>query len=360
MITESVELSPELSPGRTGHRWPEAEVSDRTTADRRLVHRAALSEVFVTGSAQVGEHVYEVGAQLPPQHGYYGDHTGRVARVDPLLLLECGRQAETLVAHAHLGVPLGQHFVLRSWDMAFPGLDEIPVGYAPATLRLLVEIEQPRTVHGVLRSLTYRVTYLVRLPVGEAEVGRLSTEVMFASPMAYRALRDTRRRTTLVTSAGLRDAPVPPPLDPALVARSNERNVVLTSVEADEHEVRGTLRLPFANTSLFDHAQDHVPAMVLTEAARQLALVALADEHGLSAQHTHVGAIGGRFLQYVELDEPTVLHLDRPHAPERAAPDHPPRSTVSVRAVQGGRTAATIELALDTLPGPLGARRVTT
>ncbi|WP_084142550.1 AfsA-related hotdog domain-containing protein [Cellulomonas cellasea] len=298
-----------------------------------------------------------VGAQLPPQHGYFGDHTGRVPRVDPLLLLECCRQAETLVAHAYLGVPLGQHFVLRSWDMAFPGIGEIPVGYAPPTLRLLVEIEQPRTVHGVLRSLTYRVTLFVEQPVGESEVGHLSTEVMFASPMAYRALRDTRRRTTLVTSAGLRDTPVPPPVEPALVARTNERNVVLTSVEADEREVRGVLRLPFANPSLFDHAQDHVPAMVLTEAARQLALVALADTHGLSTQHTHVSAITGRFLQYVELDEPTVLHLELPSPPVRAAPDHPPRSTAAVRVVQGDRAAATIELALDTLPGPLAVRR---
>jgi hypothetical protein len=333
-------------------------LSDRTTADRRLVHRAALNEVFVTDSAQVGDAVYEVGAQLPPHHGYYGDHTGRVARVDPLLLLECGRQAETLVAHAHLGVPLGQHFVLRSWDMAFPGIDEIPVGYAPVALRMLVEVDQPRSVRGVLRSLTYRVVILVRQPVGESEVGRLTTELTFASPMAYRALRDTRRRTTLVTSAGLRDAPVPPPVDPALVARAQGRNVVLTTVEADEHGVRGLLRLPFANPSLFDHAQDHVPAMVLTEAARQLALVALADTHGLSAQHTHVGAITGRFLQYVELDEPTVLHLEPPRAPVRAAPDQPPRSTASVQVVQGDRVAATIELGLDTLPGPLSVHRV--
>lgn len=349
MITESLDLTRSPLDGPA--------LSDRATVDRRLVHRAALSEVFVTDSAQVGEAAYEVGAQLPPQHGYYGDHTGRVPRVDPLLLLECCRQAETLVAHAYLGVPLGQHFVLRSWDMAFPGTGEIPVGYAPPTLRLLVEVEHPRTVHGVLRSLTYRVTVFVAQPVGESEVGRLSTEVMFASPMAYRALRDTRRRTTLVTSAGLRDAPVPPPLDPALVARAHERNVVLTTVEADEHEVRGVLRLPFANASLFDHAQDHVPAMVLTEAARQLALVALADMHGLSAQHTHVGAITGHFLQYVELDEPTVLHMEAPRPPVRSAPDQPPRSTVAVRVVQGDRPAATIELALDTLPGPLGAHR---
>lgn len=349
MVTESLER-PRSTLGGEG-------LGDRTTADRRLVHRAALSEVFVTDSRQVGDAAYEVGAQLPPQHGYYGDHLGRVPRVDPLLLLECGRQAETLVAHAYLDVPLGQHFVLRGWEMAFPGIAEIPVGYAPPALRLLVEVEQPRTVHGVLRSLTYRVTLYVQQPVGEAEVGWLTTEVMFASPMAYRALRDTRRRTTLVTSAGLRDAPVPPPLDPSLVARASERNVVLTAVEADEHEVRGLLRLPFTNASLFDHAQDHVPAMVLTEAARQLALVALADTHGLSTQHTHVSAITGRFLQYVELDEPTVLHLELPRAPVRATPDAAPRSTAAVRVVQGDRPAATIELGLDTLPGPLAARR---
>ena len=44
------------------------------TVPRELVHRRAVSEVFLTSLDRDDDGGFRLGAQLPPTHGYYGDH----------------------------------------------------------------------------------------------------------------------------------------------------------------------------------------------------------------------------------------------------------------------------------------------
>jgi 2-oxo-3-(phosphooxy)propyl 3-oxoalkanoate synthase len=57
----------------------------------------------------------------------------------------------------------------------------------------------------------------------------------------------------------------------------------------------------YRNRSMFDHPYDHVTAMVLTEAARQLLLVAA------GANTARVRGLAGRFTAFAELDSPVRL-----------------------------------------------------
>lgn len=75
------------------------------TVDRSLIHRWALSEVFLTDARSVDESEYLAAAQLPPWHAYYSERFSRLGAPDPLLLLECARQAETYGGHAFVGAP---------------------------------------------------------------------------------------------------------------------------------------------------------------------------------------------------------------------------------------------------------------
>jgi hypothetical protein len=61
---------------------------------------------------------------------------------------------------------------------------------------------------------------------------------------------------------------------------------------------------------MFDHAQDHVPGMVLMEAARQLALAALAEGRGSAVANLAVVTLAAKFSQYAELDTPTRLRAE--------------------------------------------------
>ena len=64
------------------------------TVARSLVHRRNLSELFLTDGVRLDSAHFAAAAQLPMIHYYYTDHLTD-DRVDPLLLLECCRQAET-------------------------------------------------------------------------------------------------------------------------------------------------------------------------------------------------------------------------------------------------------------------------
>jgi len=93
-------------------------------------------------------------------------------------------------------------------------------------------------------------------------------------------------------------------LAPHLVARVNPLNVVLSDVDRKDEFVTAAVTPRYDNHALFDHDYDHIPAMTLTEAARQLALVAVDDGTGAVAAESVISAIQGRFHRFAELDAP--------------------------------------------------------
>jgi len=55
----------------------------------------------------------------------------------------------------------------------------------------------------------------------------------------------------------------------------------------------------FSNRALFDHPYDHIPAMVITEAARQLALASF----GAAARDGLLTGVNANFHRHAELDQ---------------------------------------------------------
>ena len=72
------------------------------------------------------------------------------------------------------------------------------------------------------------------------------------------------------------------------------------------------------NRGLFDHAYDHLPATTLTEAARQLAVLAL-DRPA----ETCAVALRSKFLKFAELDAPLVVSTTLPTGPPTGPVDVP-------------------------------------
>jgi len=326
---------------------------DHSCIDRRLVHRTALSEVFLTDSEKLSGAHFVVAAQLPPSHAYFTDHVSRGAVLDPLLILECCRQAETLVSHRYMGVPMGHNFILTSWSMTFGGLSHREKLGRCATIRLDVYVESPRYVAGQLRSVTYRIEISAESDAANVNIGFLSMSVKYTSREVYQEIRSSRRTSAVMTNSDLIQERTHL-VDSASVARRSEQNVVLSHLHRTSAGIRARMNPPFDNPSFFDHAQDHVPAMVLVEAARQLSLIALGDECGLSPMHTHVSDLNGTFYDYVELDamaELVVTDL------ETRADDRDPgtlfSSTVHVDVVQASKVMSRIRLELATTRGAL-------
>lgn len=267
------------------------------TVDRTLVHRRNLAEVFLTDIQHLGRTVFTAAAQLPMVHPYYTDRIGEPRQPDALLLLECCRQAETLAAHTVLGLGADTRFVLKDWSME---LTATPIrahaGY-PVELAIVAELSDAVMRGKEARGMTYEMTMLV----DEVLVGTTRLRVGYLPPMLYSALRHQRRGKPPLTSDEYVHPAGHQAVAPLRVGRTDPRNVVLADLRQQADVTSATLYAPVSHPSMFDHPLDHVPGMVLTEAARQLALLAS------DAPAAELATLQATFHHHTELDAPVTL-----------------------------------------------------
>ncbi len=292
---------------------PVSEVAGLTfqrSVDRALLHRSALSEVFLTDCRAVDDHAYVAAAQVPPSHAFYTDHLHRRPLVDPMLLMECARQAETYGGHAVLGVPAATSFILRDWSLRVddPAVLTRPAG--PGAVTMVVDTRDHRRVGGALRGVVYDIA----LALEGVPVGRVHISVGYLPKEPYQRLRHTRRGSVPPVSTAVDPRPAGAPVAPHLVGRRDPANVVLLDAHTEGHELTARIRPAVDNPSLFDHAQDHLPGMVMMEAARQAGLLALNDVHGLSPYRLVLTGMHAEFSSYAELDAPAFVRV-RAEAP---------------------------------------------
>ncbi|WP_418957141.1 ScbA/BarX family gamma-butyrolactone biosynthesis protein [Streptomyces tritici] len=300
-----------------------------STAPRQYVHRAALAEVFLTADwTRHDEARFTLGAQWPRTHTFFGPLGGHY---DPMMAAETIRQVGALLAHAGFGVPLGHQFLM--WELNYrvtPAL--MAVGAAPADLRLDVTCTDIRRRAGRLTGLSYEVTV--------SENGRVlatgDARYTCTSPEVYRRLRAER-----LDAAASAPGPLPVPVEPGTVGRRDAFDVVLSPEGAGEAGGRWKLRVNTAHPVLFDHPGDHIPGMVLLEAARQ-------------AVHSRVPrgreivpvAMDSAYHRYAEFGSPVWIEIDQ-------AVDLPgtSESLVSVSGRQDGELLFTAITTVAALPG---------
>ncbi|QFU94356.1 ScbA/BarX family gamma-butyrolactone biosynthesis protein [Amycolatopsis sp. YIM 10] len=281
------------------------------TIPRALVHRAAVSEVFLTDLCTLGDTEFQVGAQWPRGHSFFS--LLRPDFHDPMLMAETIRQAGLLIAHAEFGVPLDWKFIVHRQTFSL-GSDGLRLGARPADIVLAVTCHDlkrrgKRVAGGRLEIGCYRDGELI------GSGGALWSAV---STSAYRRLRGERADAVIE---------VEPPVGvaPLAVGRDRARDVALAPGGRDREWV---LRVDQSHPVMFDHPVDHVPGMVTMEAARQAANLVAGRPGALP-----VGC-DFHFEHYIELDAPV-----RVNATEVTAVRSGVRS-VEVVFGQAGRTAA--------------------
>ncbi|MET9956975.1 ScbA/BarX family gamma-butyrolactone biosynthesis protein [Streptomyces sp. NPDC006339] len=286
-----------------------------TTVPREYVHRAALSEVFLTGWHRNGPDSFTVSAQWPRDHCFYVSEYGMY---DPLMLCETARQTFPLLAHAAYDMPFGYQLSWR--DLRY---EVDPAGLritgTPAELELRVSCFDVRYRRSLPASIRMRID-VVRDGVPFAAV---ETEFGCHSPEVYHRLRAGRG-----DAAGMfLGAPAPSsPLPPGLVGRIRDHDVVLSP----SGEIgRWRLRVNTAHPVLFDHPVDHVPGMVLLESVRQ-ASHALNPSRGPALPLS----MDVRFHRYVEFDAPCRIEAEA--LPGESAPG---RHRLRVDCLQGDASA---------------------
>ncbi|MET7422531.1 ScbA/BarX family gamma-butyrolactone biosynthesis protein [Dactylosporangium sp. NPDC005555] len=327
---------------RTMPPFADPDLSFDRTVDRRTIHRRNLTEVFLTDVRRVDEDTFAAAALLPVAHAHYTSHTGSANRIrDPMLLVECCRQAETFAAHELFAVPPGTGFVLRSWSLR---LDPHPVRTAqsgpthePPELYLHCQTHGARRIGGELRSLGYQFT----LWLDGTRLGTVDMQVGYVAPATYTLVRCRGRQGAPRTSD--RGSPVDAgePVTPQRVGRINAADALLCAVADDGDRVSARLRVATEHPSLFDHVHDHVPGTVLVEGARQLAALATHERGGPAPHETTMLSMDATFSAYAELDQPIAVSATLAGSRTGALDPAAPRQ-VDVVYRQGGHDIARV------------------
>ncbi|MCF3172870.1 gamma-butyrolactone biosynthesis enzyme [Streptomyces sioyaensis] len=290
-----------------------------THVPREYVHKEAESEVLLTGCQPIGPDTFRVTARWPVDHAFYRPVHGLF---DPLLGAESIRQAVPLLSHAVYDVPLGHK---QSWGYYRQTLNPTALesGGSAAEIELRIACTDITRRAGRLASLTMRVDMLREgRPLGTAELAFRNHP-----PAIYKRLR---RRYADIDWATSRAIPTGPSIAPQRVAREQPADVVLSTPDSPNCS---QLRADLSHRVLFDHPVDHVPGMLLLEAARQSAHVV--------AHPRPTVAIGleAVFRRYVELDAPCWIQSG--HEPPRGH-----EQQVGVCAVQHGEELFTSTVTL--------------
>ncbi|WP_371524755.1 hypothetical protein OG302_41840 [Streptomyces sp. NBC_01283] len=258
-----------------------------TTVPREYVHRACLAEVFLTGCRQVDGTRFALTGQWPRAHTFFTSTDG--LRHDPLQAAETIRQVGMFLAHSEWDVPLSHHFLLHDMQYATHP-DHLLIKDYPSNLDLEADCTDLVWKGNRLAQFAMHVT----ITREGQPTAHGSGHFTCIAPATYRRLRGEQSAATPSTVR-------PPLLAPHLVGRMFSRDVVLS--EADRPQ-RWLLSTDARHPVLFDHIGDHVPGMVLIEAARQAAFALLSPRAFAACGATTV------FHRYVEYDAPCWIDAE--------------------------------------------------
>ncbi|MEE4494021.1 ScbA/BarX family gamma-butyrolactone biosynthesis protein [Streptomyces sp. BE230] len=259
-----------------------------------LVHKANADEVLLTGWTRRADDTFTVSAHWPTAHSYY---VTRRNHVDLMLLNETVRQVFPLLCHEAYGVPLGHHLLWDTYEYEI----------TPAAL-LAEELSGPVELHVRCLGSLYRGTRLTALSLlitvtrDGVELATARTRLTVQAPAIYQRLRHGRGAPGLVR-------PLPPSrpaagILPQHIGRSSLNDMVLSPTGTGA-PCLWQLRVDTGHPLFFDHPVDHVPGLLLIEAALQAAQ---------SVTHprrmTPVG-METRFKHYVELDTPCLIEVQQ-------------------------------------------------
>lgn len=284
------------------------ELSFEQTVPKRLVHVHAISEVFATDAAKVGEDEWVVAAQLPRAHELWNDRL--FPYHDPLVTLEVGRQTVFLIIHRHYEVPVDYKFVMRRFEFQVTDLEAYrdnehspPEGYCRGHLTGRQDWD------GVVG-----MGFDGDLTIGDRQAMRMSGEINGLRRNEYQLLRgQSRGRKRLEghtpppgrkpREAG-EQPPEPKPLDAAEVGRRDVRNVVIQEAStppSEEGEHRFSLIVDETHPAFYDHPHDHVTGSMLLELYRQSAIAAA---HRSGAIPTPVAMVTRCLMGFKDFAEP--------------------------------------------------------
>ncbi|MGK5547600.1 ScbA/BarX family gamma-butyrolactone biosynthesis protein [Streptomyces sp. URMC 127] len=237
-------------------------------AAKELVHLSFDDAVHVTRWEQQDPTQYTVTGSWPAHTTHHVP--GHGTHYETLVVAQTIRQAGLLLAHTAFEAPLSHATLLHTFSYTLNPAAE-PGTESPTPLHIDVTATPTTTRNKRVTALHLRMT----VTAADSAAGKVAGQVLVTAettfewipPAVYRRLRGEHAQPPSAVP------PRTPHLPPAHVGRTRPDEVLLGPTDEPG---RWELRHPFENTVYYDHAVDHVPGLVLIEAANQAAFTATA------------------------------------------------------------------------------------
>lgn len=230
------------------------ELSYTSTLPRQLVHRQYVGEVFLTDYRLSDAGADQIAVQLPVSHRVFRPTN---QRHDPLIVAESFRQAVMMLCHTKYAVMPHLKFMMEQFGFEIVG--ELEIHSAPMPLVLDMTTNQVDTRDGTVS----RVDIAGVLREGPRILAHCNAIARCVSPASYHRIR--AGRDTYIAHFRARP-PGSVAIPASSVGRSEEQDVlVAVNLPAGELYCAPDPR----NYALFDHPLDHIPGMVIFDAAIQ-------------------------------------------------------------------------------------------
>lgn len=313
-----------------------------------LVHKWSLDQVFITKWEKLSEGVVRFAAELPRSHGFYCERLLGSEKFDLTLMIEVCRQACFIDAHLHYGVPLGGdvrfQFLFQELEAELFSSAKVSDEKAWSSFKRPVDIYVGSEVvrRWTRGSETSGLLWEFTLTDKEEVIARVKIRQMWVEREKWMEMRRYMRRGRGLPPVPVIREPLTTKLLPLEVGRINPANVVLEDVVESEGAFWARAVIDIRHPVLFDHAIDHVYAMVQLEACKQLAIVSVSRKTGCLPSSLAVTGCSASFESTGEFDLDLEL-IAYPDLDSKRENCH----VVRISIVQQGRSVSGFELSIE-------------
>ncbi len=294
----------------------ESSCSYTTTVSKELVHRAAVSEVFLTDVNKLGYERFITGAHLPRTHSYYNDIPSEEKYYDNILLLEVCRQSSIIITHHYYEIPLSAKFIFNEAKFTINNFHALRVKETASNVLTEVNVISEDKRNNKLIGLTFEMKVYID--------GLLCATKLMDITWLEAALWKKIRRKPIKDAEALYeknsvDTPTTLKLEESeLVGRGKSDNVVIYKPEkAEEDKTRFKIFVNEYHPAIFDHPLDHIPGMLIIESFRQSSIKFLLDNYRLKHDDIYMKVINIDFVKFAELLIDTYCYIENVCVDER-------------------------------------------
>ncbi|WJV55336.1 AfsA-related hotdog domain-containing protein [Prodigiosinella aquatilis] len=280
---------------------------------RKLVHKWSPEQILLTDCIQTGEDEFHLGAILPRTHVLYCENYLQNDEPDIQCLVEICRQACFVTAHRFYSVPVSTpsfQFLFQKLS-AHLSKSSLMLYSSNSPVKNPVELDVKCTVMDKRkRGSGYSgLSWVFNLydVASSTEIATIHIKQTWIEKPVWLKYRDIMRMDRGLPADNMLPTPEVSDVLSGRVKRQDRRNILIRRARAEGGGFIAEMEADARHPGFFDHAIDHIYAMVQLEASRQFIFFMLTETQFNSTDDFMITGCVSEYLSVAEFDVPVKL-----------------------------------------------------